>query len=81
MPGRLHVGLKVCEVLKNAMRAFSNKSGLNNFYEKNGRFALVSVNSSRAFSSRVIKKTFLPYIKPVTQGLEGVLRDPGFGRN
>ena len=41
--------------------------------EKNGRFALVSVNSSRAFSSRVIKKTFLPYIKPVTQRDIGLL--------
>ena len=36
MPDRLHVyvGLFDCDILKNSMIAFSNKIGLNIFYEK-----------------------------------------------
>ena len=32
--GRLRVDLKDCEVVKNSMRVFSNKIGLNIFYKK-----------------------------------------------
>ena len=62
--GRLHEGHFDWKVLKNSMRAFSNKIGLNMFYRQNKRFALVSVNTSRPFFSGVLKKTFLPHIIP-----------------
>ena len=34
VPGRPHIGLSDCELLKNSMKAFSNKSGLNIFNGK-----------------------------------------------
>ena len=52
------MGLFDCEVLKNSIRAFSNKIRLNISYEKNERFALLSVNTSRPFFSGVIKRPF-----------------------
>ena len=66
VPGRLHIGLFECEVLKNFIKAFSNKIMLNIFYEKNERFALVSIHKSRPFYSGLVKRIFLPYIEPVT---------------
>ena len=48
------------------MRAFSNKIGLNIFYEKNERFALVSIDKSKTFYPGLVKTIFLPFIKPVT---------------
>ena len=45
------------------MRAFSNKSGLNIFYEKIP-FALVSVDKTIPFDSGLVKTISLPYIKP-----------------